>query len=498
MTNSILWIKPSITCLGDRLLDTMLLSTYAKLIEADLYFPWVDCPFTIGEENPTYSYKPGVKKSWDKVRFDDYKFENFSQYFNLPKNIKINESVDNPTHLFNEVLGGCVSPILFYERYLTGICSLDIFNNTFRETMSEFSPTDKLLNLVSNKQKPNITVHLRRTDKINTNGDYNTFMTYEGLDSLNDKTIETINKLYNGKNTFYFSSDDAIEKDKYHKLYPNHIEHDTTCLDIEKTYIDLYMLSISDYIILSQVHSNFSVFASYINESKLVYLYENCLIINNKFNISNNFIYYENLTKANLYTEQELINFEEDIADCFNKALIRAPVHLYHGNEKQMIDVFLNIDSDDWVFCTWRSHYQCLLKGVPKDRIKKDILDGKSITLCYSDYKIYSSAIVAGNIPIATGVALDIKRKGGHNHVWCFVGDMASETGTFFENWKFSVNHDLPITYVIENNGKSVCTDTLKTWGCDKLFFADEKRKIIYYEYENKYPHAGGGKRIQF
>jgi len=198
------------------------------------------------------------------------------------------------------------------------------------------------------------------------------------------------------------------------------------------------------------------------------------------------------------YTKDELISFEDEIADYFNNAMIKAPIHLYYGNEDRMIEIFKNINESDWVFCTWRSHYQCLLKGVDKETIKKDILDGKSITLCYPSHNIYSSAIVAGNIPIATGVALDIKRKGGDNHVWCFVGDMASETGTFFENWKYSVNHDLPITFIIENNGKSVCTDTLKTWGSDELFFSKETRKIIYYEYETKYPHAGAGKRIQF
>ena len=197
-------------------------------------------------------------------------------------------------------------------------------------------------------------------------------------------------------------------------------------------------------------------------------------------------------------TKEQLINFETDIADCFNNAIIKAPVHLYDGNEEQMIDIFKNVKSEDWIFCTWRSHYQCLLKGVPPEQVKQDILDGKSITLCYPEYNIYSSAIVTGNIPIATGTALDIKRKGGTNHVWCFVGDMTSETGTFFENWKYAVNHDLPITYVIENNGKSVCTETHKVWNTDELYFAKETRKIIYYKYQTKYPHAGAGARIQF
>jgi pyruvate dehydrogenase E1 component alpha subunit len=198
------------------------------------------------------------------------------------------------------------------------------------------------------------------------------------------------------------------------------------------------------------------------------------------------------------FTKEELINFETEIGECFNDAQIRAPIHLYYGNEDQMIDIFEEIEEDDWVFCTWRSHYQCLLKGVPQERVKQDILDGKSIGLCYPDYNIYSSAIVTGSIPIATGVAFDIKRKSGKNYVFCFVGDMGAETGTFFENWKYAVNHDLPIHFIIEDNGKSVCTDTRKTWNSKKHWFANEKQKITYYQYETKYPHAGAGKRIQF
>lgn len=198
------------------------------------------------------------------------------------------------------------------------------------------------------------------------------------------------------------------------------------------------------------------------------------------------------------YTPQELVAFETDIAECFNNAQIKAPIHLYDGNEQYLIDIFKSIKDEDWIFCTWRSHYQCLLKGVPQEQLKQDILEGKSITLCYPKYNIYSSAIVTGNIPIATGTALDIKRKGETNHVWCFVGDMTSETGTFNENHKYAVNHNLPITYIVENNQKSVCTPTLDVWNLDTLTYSKSTDKVIYYEYESKYPHAGAGKRIQF
>jgi pyruvate dehydrogenase E1 component alpha subunit len=200
-----------------------------------------------------------------------------------------------------------------------------------------------------------------------------------------------------------------------------------------------------------------------------------------------------------LFTTKQLVDFESDIAECFNSSQIKAPVHLYDGNEQQMIDIFKQVQPHDWIFCSWRSHYQCLLKGVPSTLVKEEILNGKSITLCFPEYKIYSSAIVTGNIPIATGTALDIKRKGALEHVWCFVGDMTSETGTFYENHKYAVNHNLPITFVVEDNGKSVCTDTRRTWNIKDLTYSKPGiPKVIYYKYETKYPHAGAGKRIQF
>ena len=57
--------------------------------------------------------------------------------------------------------------------------------------------------------------------------------------------------------------------------------------------------------------------------------------------------------------KQKLIAFENKIADLFNKAKIRAPIHLYSNNEEQMIKIFKKIKKNDWVFCSWRSHYQC-------------------------------------------------------------------------------------------------------------------------------------------
>jgi TPP-dependent pyruvate/acetoin dehydrogenase alpha subunit len=199
-------------------------------------------------------------------------------------------------------------------------------------------------------------------------------------------------------------------------------------------------------------------------------------------------------------TSRDLIAFEEEIAACFNDKQIRAPIHLYHGCEEQMINVFRHhVAEDDWVLCSWRSHYQCLLKGVPPEEVKSAILEGKSISLCFPAFRIVSSAIVGGVLPIATGIALGIKQRRESNKVVCFMGEMTSETGIAHECIKYSTNHDLPILFVVEDNDKSVCTPTRDAWNTQTLTYEkDRPANVLYYQYENKWPHAGSGVRINF
>jgi pyruvate dehydrogenase E1 component alpha subunit len=201
-----------------------------------------------------------------------------------------------------------------------------------------------------------------------------------------------------------------------------------------------------------------------------------------------------------MMTAADLIAFEEDIAREFNEAKIRAPVHLYHGNEEPIIEVFRNIRPQDWVLCSWRSHYQCLLKGVPPALVKSEIMAGRSISLCFPEYRIFSSAIVGGVVPIAVGIAMGIRSDETDAKVYCFMGEMTAETGIVHESVKYCRNHSLPVTWVIEDNGRSVCTDTRQVWGLTRHWWELEKNApdVISYQYHSKYPHAGAGTRVQF
>ncbi len=195
-----------------------------------------------------------------------------------------------------------------------------------------------------------------------------------------------------------------------------------------------------------------------------------------------------------LFTPQDLIDFENSIITEWENGKIRGPIHLSNGNEEQLIEIFKRISKKDWVFSTWRSHYHALLKGISSDFVKEEIMKGKSITICNLDEKFYSSAIVGGTLPIALGVAKGLKDKGSDEKVWVFIGDMSFESGLFYEVHKYARNFDLPLYFVVEDNGVSTYTPTESTWNAKKEIPSD----VIYYTYNSKYPHYGTGKWIVF
>ena len=174
--------------------------------------------------------------------------------------------------------------------------------------------------------------------------------------------------------------------------------------------------------------------------------------------------------KTPMMTKEELIAFEAEIAELFEAGQIRSPCHLSGGNEDALIGIFQSIKPEDWVFSTHRGHYHALLKGIPPEWLKAEILANHSITINNAEYRFFSSAIVGGILPIAVGVAMMGET------AWVFCGEMAAETGIFHECVKFATGHELPVHFVVEDNGYSVLTPTKQVWR---------------YSYERTFPHQG-------
>ena len=207
--------------------------------------------------------------------------------------------------------------------------------------------------------------------------------------------------------------------------------------------------------------------------------------------------------------KEDLIAFEKEIESLYTESKIRGPIHLRNGNEDFLIEIFKDIKNDDYVFSTWANHLHALLKGIPKDAVRKRILESQSMAMNFPEYNFWTSAIVSGISPIAVGSAISIKRLFKNNRVWCFLGDMAFRTGISHESIMYSISNDLPITFVVEDNGKSVGTPTQSSWGDIEIesivnFYKELTEKnqsscdILYYNYCLEYPHSGTGTFVSF
>lgn len=194
-------------------------------------------------------------------------------------------------------------------------------------------------------------------------------------------------------------------------------------------------------------------------------------------------------------SSEQLINFEDRIAELWNGARISSYIHLSGGNEEELIKLFREIKPEDYKICTHRSHYHYLLSGGSEEKLESMILEGRSMHLIDKSLNFISTAIVSGGPAIAAGIALALKRKNSDRHVWCFVGDGGEDEGHFYEAVRYVGGKNLPCTFIIEDNNRSVETPKKERWGNLELQWPGCVRR---YEYVATYPHAGTGKLVDF
>lgn len=281
----ILW-KSSLSGLSDRLLDLFLVATISKISGRELYVLWQ-------ENQHITDFQLSV---WPKSRLLDWKPEIFLQYFQLPKFITFVNQVEwddiNTTneYEFSHYLGGVYSPQSFFNTYGNefkeklglNITNAD-FMREFYKMMRQFKPTTQFSDLLEATPIPDFGIHLRRTDKVVADPDAGQIHEKEliFLNSITKIYLNSIIKINGDKNlSIYFCSDDPLERAKWEELYSNHshltiIKPPCFLKDYELNYFDLLMLSRCKTIVLSQRHSNFSLFASLINQTRLIFFYKN-------------------------------------------------------------------------------------------------------------------------------------------------------------------------------------------------------------------------------
>lgn len=153
---------------------------------------------------------------------------------------------------------------------------------------------------------------------------------------------------------------------------------------------------------------------------------------------------------------------EERVAELVSQGEILCPCHLYIGEEAVATGICSALRKDDNVFSTHRSHGHYIAKGGDVKALMAELYGkatgcskgrGGSMHLASPDVGLPgSSAIVAGTIPLAVGVALAFSMQKRDSASVVFFSDGAANEGVFYESLNFASLKKLPVIFVCENN----------------------------------------------
>lgn len=193
-------------------------------------------------------------------------------------------------------------------------------------------------------------------------------------------------------------------------------------------------------------------------------------------------------------TPELLIETENLVKDLWESGELPYLTHLCGGNEDWLCDYYRqNFKEGDWIFCSHRTHYHALCYGIEPDDLIDRIKQGLSMFI-YAD-RFVCSAIVGGVLAMACGKALMNQIQGNGSHVHCFCGDGATDQGAFWEAIRFAEGRQLPITFIVEDNGGQCGVGMRERWGSLNYWRARrcmiQSPHVRYYQYTPTYPHAG-------
>jgi len=189
---------------------------------------------------------------------------------------------------------------------------------------------------------------------------------------------------------------------------------------------------------------------------------------------------YEKEFLLSLYKKMALIRqFEERVKFLFLEGVMPGTIHQYNGQEAVAVGVCSALQPGDIVTSTHRPHGHAIARGLSVESMMHELFGkttgcckGKGGSMHMGDLEkgmVPAVAIVAGAIPMATGMALAMKMKKQQNVVACFMGDGAVNEGAFHEGVNMGSIWSLPVIYVIENNLYSASTPIFEMVRVKKL-----------------------------
>ncbi|MEJ4044709.1 thiamine pyrophosphate-dependent dehydrogenase E1 component subunit alpha [Erwinia sp. SLM-02] len=171
----------------------------------------------------------------------------------------------------------------------------------------------------------------------------------------------------------------------------------------------------------------------------------------------------------NVYRRMRTIrDFEERLHVDFSRGDIPGFVHLYAGEEATAVGILSHLGDGDRIASTHRGHGHCIAKGVDVIAMMKEIYgktggacNGKGGSMHIADLSkgmMGANGILGAGAPLVCGAALAAKFRGKGEIGITFAGDGAANQGTFLESLNLAAVWNLPVIFVIENNGYAEAT----------------------------------------
>ncbi len=171
--------------------------------------------------------------------------------------------------------------------------------------------------------------------------------------------------------------------------------------------------------------------------------------------------------------------FEEKADELFAQGRVHGTMHLSIGQEAVATGVCAALRSDDYILSTHRGHGHCLAKGADVRLMMAEFL-GKETGYCrgrggsmhiadVESGNLGANGIVAGGLPLATGVGLSIQMRRTGQVCVAFFGDGAASEGAFHESLNLASIWRLPVVFVCENNHYAMSMPVTRSMNIERI-----------------------------
>ena len=165
--------------------------------------------------------------------------------------------------------------------------------------------------------------------------------------------------------------------------------------------------------------------------------------------------------------------FEEKALQMYGMQKIRGFCHVYIGQEAIAAGLESALIPGDAIVTAYRQHGIALGRGVTMDAAMAElygketgIVKGKGGSMHFFDKGnnyFGGNGIVGAQIPIGTGIAFAEMYKGTNNLCVTMFGDGASRQGALHESFNMAMAWNIPVLYIVENNGYAMGTSVSRT-----------------------------------